>query len=112
MFSGRHKIVKNEEGRVFIDRDGKMFRFILDFLRNGEWDFPDDPYLKKKILQVCSDNCKICGQRQEIDYYSLPLVEKKAATESPGVGSLRVVDFSLSDNQLWQFDQNRRYDFF
>jgi hypothetical protein len=26
MFSGRHEIVKDENGRFFIDRDGKYFR--------------------------------------------------------------------------------------
>lgn len=26
MFSGRHEIVKDENGRYFIDRDGKYFR--------------------------------------------------------------------------------------
>jgi len=29
MFSGRHAIKKNEEGRVFIDRDGKYFEYFL-----------------------------------------------------------------------------------
>uniref|UniRef100_A0A8C4WZ99 BTB/POZ domain-containing protein KCTD7 n=1 Tax=Eptatretus burgeri TaxID=7764 RepID=A0A8C4WZ99_EPTBU len=36
MFSGRHRIPRDSEGRYFIDRDGTYFRDILNFLRSGE----------------------------------------------------------------------------
>ena len=36
MFSGRHAVQKDEQGRYFIDRDGVLFAHILSFLRNGE----------------------------------------------------------------------------
>ncbi|XP_008330626.1 BTB/POZ domain-containing protein KCTD7 isoform X1 [Cynoglossus semilaevis] len=36
MFSGRHYIPRDPEGRYFIDRDGKYFGDILNFLREGE----------------------------------------------------------------------------
>jgi hypothetical protein len=32
MFSGRFKIMTDEHGRVFIDRDGKLFQYILEYL--------------------------------------------------------------------------------
>uniref|UniRef100_A0A251TEP9 Putative potassium channel, voltage dependent, Kv2.1 n=1 Tax=Helianthus annuus TaxID=4232 RepID=A0A251TEP9_HELAN len=36
MFSGRHTVCKeSEKGYVFIDRDGKHFRHILNWLRDG-----------------------------------------------------------------------------
>jgi len=35
MFSGRFPVEKNEEGCVFIDRDGRHFYHILNWLRNG-----------------------------------------------------------------------------
>jgi len=35
MFSGRFPVEKNEEGCVFIDRDGRYFYHILNWLRNG-----------------------------------------------------------------------------
>lgn len=35
MFSGRH-VVKEVDGRYFIDRDGKLFRYILAYLRDSE----------------------------------------------------------------------------
>lgn len=31
MFSGRHPIVKQEDGSVFIDRDGTHFRSVLNY---------------------------------------------------------------------------------
>jgi uracil-DNA glycosylase len=36
MFSGRHHIERDEKGRYFIDRDGKLFNYILNYLRNKE----------------------------------------------------------------------------
>jgi len=35
MFSGRHELDTDSEGRYFIDRDGKYFKYILNFLRDG-----------------------------------------------------------------------------
>jgi hypothetical protein len=54
--SGRYQIIKNEEGRIFIDRDGKFFDYILEYLRDGEWNLPPDVELQRKI-------------RKEINYY-------------------------------------------
>lgn len=37
MFSGRHKVVRDAQtGAVFIDRDGVVFRHILNYLRRGK----------------------------------------------------------------------------
>ncbi|XP_045169222.2 BTB/POZ domain-containing protein KCTD7-like [Mercenaria mercenaria] len=35
MFSGRHVISKDKDGRFFIDCDGNLFEYILNFLRFG-----------------------------------------------------------------------------
>lgn len=35
MFSGRHELDTDSEGRYFIDRDGTYFKHILNFLRDG-----------------------------------------------------------------------------
>ncbi|KXZ47365.1 hypothetical protein GPECTOR_36g87 [Gonium pectorale] len=40
MFSGRHKLTKDEEGCYFIDRDGRHFHDILNFLRDGHFSYP------------------------------------------------------------------------
>jgi hypothetical protein len=42
MFSGRHNICKDEDGRYFIDRDGTHFRYILNYLRDGSTYIPVD----------------------------------------------------------------------
>ncbi|XP_019614121.1 PREDICTED: BTB/POZ domain-containing protein KCTD7-like [Branchiostoma belcheri] len=36
MFSGRHKIQRDEDGRYFIDRDGALFTYILAWLRTEQ----------------------------------------------------------------------------
>ncbi|KAG2443512.1 hypothetical protein HXX76_001865 [Chlamydomonas incerta] len=40
MFSGRHKLTKDEAGCYFIDRDGRHFHDILNYLRDGNFNFP------------------------------------------------------------------------
>ncbi|KAH9728568.1 FH protein interacting protein FIP2 [Citrus sinensis] len=35
MFSGRHTVFQDSEGYIFVDRDGKHFRHILNWLRDG-----------------------------------------------------------------------------
>ena len=45
MFSGKHA----ENGTLFLDRDGKHFRFILNYLRNGELVLPDDAKFVKEL---------------------------------------------------------------
>lgn len=36
MFSGRHDLDTDSEGRYFIDRDGTYFKHILNYLREGK----------------------------------------------------------------------------
>ena len=42
MFSGRHNVITDEDGRYFIDRDGTHFRYILNYLRDGNTYLPVD----------------------------------------------------------------------
>lgn len=42
MFSGRHFVQKDEDGRYFIDWDGTHFRYILNFLRDGNTYIPTE----------------------------------------------------------------------
>lgn len=41
MFSGSIRTAKDSRGRYFIDRDGVLFRYVLDFLRNLRLTLPD-----------------------------------------------------------------------
>ena len=36
MFSGRHELDTDSEGRYFIDRDGEYFKEILNYLRDSK----------------------------------------------------------------------------
>jgi len=49
MFSGRFDIKPSEDGTFFIDRDGTYFRFILNYLRNGELILPDEATFLKEL---------------------------------------------------------------
>lgn len=40
MFSGAHDIPVNENGHVFLDRDGATFLSLINYLRNNRKDFP------------------------------------------------------------------------
>lgn len=51
MFSGRFMVEKNEDGCVFIDRDGQYFHHILNWLRNGTLP-PIESHLEREYLLV------------------------------------------------------------
>eukprot|EP01119_Soliformovum_irregulare_P015179 TRINITY_DN4233_c0_g1_i1.p1 TRINITY_DN4233_c0_g1~~TRINITY_DN4233_c0_g1_i1.p1 ORF type:complete len:241 (-),score=38.41 TRINITY_DN4233_c0_g1_i1:542-1264(-) len=52
MFAGRVPVKVLNDGSVFIDRDGKMFAKILNFLRNGMIEQPTE---RRKILELQSE---------------------------------------------------------
>ncbi|KAI4458293.1 potassium channel tetramerization domain-containing [Holotrichia oblita] len=41
LFNGREPITKDSKGRYFLDRDGVLFRYVLDYLRDGTIVLPD-----------------------------------------------------------------------
>ena len=59
MFSGRHEVPQDDDGYVFIDRDGAHFRIILNFLRDGVLDVPAS---QKAVIELT----------RELQYYQLP----------------------------------------
>jgi N-acetylneuraminic acid mutarotase len=71
MFSGRHELATDEEGRAFIDRNGELFEHVLDFLREGPaWVMPDDATL---LLRLAT----------EFDYFQLPFNLETHSASSP-----------------------------
>ena len=57
MFSGRMPIAKDEDGFVFIDRCGKPFGIILNFLRNGTTVLPDN---RRELLELKEEASFYC----------------------------------------------------
>ncbi|PFX30109.1 BTB/POZ domain-containing protein KCTD21 [Stylophora pistillata] len=52
MFSGRFELKADpEDGAYFIDRDGKLFRYILNYLRDGDLLYPDDQTVREQLLK-------------------------------------------------------------
>ncbi|XP_065452049.1 BTB/POZ domain-containing protein KCTD21 isoform X1 [Chrysemys picta bellii] len=63
MFSGKMPTKRDSQGYCFIDRDGKVFRYILNFLRTSHLDLPED-FQEMGLL------------RREADFYQVqPLIE-------------------------------------
>ena len=61
MFSGRHPLVKQEDGSIFIDRDGTYFRIILNYLRGNI----------SSIRQLPKDSFILSDLLSEVQYYQL-----------------------------------------
>lgn len=80
MFSGRHELKRRADGRVFIDRDGELFKYVLQYLRDGDLDVA---YLDKGLRERL---------KREAAFYCLPGLEKKLATDSrlPSTVVLRI----------------------
>lgn len=60
IFTGNAKgtILKDSKGKYFLDRDGVLFRYILDYLRNMKLVLPENFHEKERL-------------KQEADYYLL-----------------------------------------
>ena len=41
MFSGMHELTKVDEGSIFLDRDGRTFQTLINFLRNDRRVYPE-----------------------------------------------------------------------
>lgn len=61
MFSGRHTLKKDSTGCFFIDRDGRYFHDILNFLRDGRFNYPPDGKDYKYLVEL----------RAEAEFYGL-----------------------------------------
>lgn len=64
MFSGITATAKDDKGRHFIDRNGKLFDYILQYLRTGFALLPDD-YMECEALTI------------EVDYFLLDNFSKQ-----------------------------------
>ncbi|KAK3755848.1 hypothetical protein QZH41_003946 [Actinostola sp. cb2023] len=65
MFSGRQKIPRDSRGRFFIDRDGVLFRYILDYLRNCKLALPE-AFNERDRLLTEAEHFKLKGMVRAI----------------------------------------------
>ena len=84
MFSGRRSVAKDSRGNFFIDRDGPMFRYVLNFLRSSKLNLPDN---FQEFDQLA----------EEADFYQIPrLIEAlKKIKLSSTVGRNQVIRITL-----------------
>lgn len=71
MFSGNHKLTRDGDGCVFIDRSHKHFNIILEFLRTGKIYLPDgyDRDVLNEELEFYAINRRI-GLNRSIHHFS------------------------------------------
>lgn len=83
MFSGRHKLKTDDSGCYFIDRDGRHFHDILNYLRDGQFSYPQDGTDYKYLLELRAEAeyYGLCGFVAQIDRfpYCLTRVQRAAA---------------------------------
>lgn len=60
IFSNKDTLLKDAKGRYFLDRDGVLFRFILDYLRDKQLSLPDG-FREKQRLQKEAEHFKLNG---------------------------------------------------
>ena len=65
---------RDSKNRIFIDRDGVLFRYILDFLRNKRLSLPEN-FAERDRLRV------------EAEYYRLTNMTKALGLSRPNTGS-------------------------
>lgn len=56
---GRQGVMKDSKGKYFIDRDGVLFRYVLDYLRNQKMILPENFHERDRL-------------RNEAEYFNLP----------------------------------------
>ena len=48
---GEVPLLQDKDGHIFLDYNGTIFEYILDYLRDGELIYPDDSKLKKRMRE-------------------------------------------------------------
>ena len=87
MFTGASKpaAVKDAKGRYFIDRDGVLFRYVLDYLRNQKLVLPENFHEKERL-------------KAESEHFQLPGMVQAINTVSCSQNKLAVVNSDASPN--------------
>lgn len=60
-----NSFVRDSNNRIFIDRDGNLFRFILDYLRNKKLSLPEN-FNERDRLRIEADYFRLTGLSQAL----------------------------------------------
>lgn len=79
---------RDSKNRIFIDRDGVLFRYILDYLRNRKLSLPENFAERDRL-------------RMEAEYYRLDSMSRALAQSRPNSGSNgRYLNESMSNSMI------------
>ncbi|XP_040857288.1 BTB/POZ domain-containing protein KCTD12-like [Ochotona curzoniae] len=92
MFSEKNKcsLIQDNKGRFFVDRDGFLFRYVLDYMRDQQVVLPDH-FPERGRLQ------------REAEYFKLPELVKML---TPKMNTLNSVDNSLCQSDVDELSPN------
>ncbi|XP_042190366.1 BTB/POZ domain-containing protein KCTD21-like [Callorhinchus milii] len=82
MFSGAMPTSSDSQGNYFIDRDGEMFRYILNFLRNSHLDLPVD-FQELDLL------------KREADFFQIQPLLELLQTADPKISRIKNVTLNI-----------------
>ncbi|XP_072743667.1 BTB/POZ domain-containing protein KCTD16 [Anoplolepis gracilipes] len=75
LFTGKSTVEKDAKGKYFLDRDGVLFRYVLDFLRNQALVLPEGFRERERL-------------KQEANFYGLPGLEKAIVENTDSGGQI------------------------
>ncbi|KAL6053477.1 BTB/POZ domain-containing protein kctd12 [Balamuthia mandrillaris] len=108
MFSGLLPLRKRQsDGRVFIDRDGELFKFVLQFLRDGDLDVEDmDKHL---VARLRREAAFFCLQELEQKLDTLQKEPEQQSQPTQGEEPEHIVAYlAMTTNSLNQVQINGR----
>ncbi|XP_048884080.1 BTB/POZ domain-containing protein KCTD21-like [Brienomyrus brachyistius] len=97
MFTGQIPLLRDRRGNFFIDRDGKVFRYILNYLRSNSLDLPDD-FKEMALLKREADFFQIRPLLDEIRHYELGphgAARRSAVLNADADCQVRILHFNL-----------------
>jgi len=100
LFSAQWELERDHNGQIFIDRDGDLFGYILNYLRSGEFLLPDERARQQFILEA-----QFFGLRELLGILSVEHFNKQQLEDSIKVQNLFPYSTILDDNQKLQLNE-------
>ncbi|KAJ0690897.1 putative chromatin remodeling & transcription regulator BTB-POZ family [Helianthus annuus] len=95
MFSGRHTVcTESEKGYVFIDRDGKHFRHILNWLRDGVAPIPNLSDLERVELLREAEYYQLLGLVDMINEFLNKKKDEQTDTDLTRTDIIKCVQYA------------------